>query len=133
MLVCVLQVALFLSGLGARWSGVAERSLLRAHGPSGSPGALDPLPDLAAADLVDTFEAAGGQPRRSWRRSEAEALRSSRSENFPSVRGSSPIHGVCGEGAAARLRHVSIVVAGIDLQEDWCVISMFVVLLSVIP
>ena len=52
-----------------------------------------PLPDLAAADLVDITEAAGGQPRRRWRRSEAEALWSSRPEDFPSARGSSPIQG----------------------------------------
>jgi hypothetical protein len=133
VLLFVLQVVLFLSGGGARWSVAAERPLPRARGPPGSPCALNPLPDLVAADPVDTFEAAGGPSRQCWRWSEAEALRSSRPDDFPSARGSSSIQGISGEGAAARLRHVSLLVVDIDLHEDGSVISKFVVSLSVIP
>jgi hypothetical protein len=133
VLLFVLQVVLFLSGDSAHWSVAAERPLLRARGPLGSPCALNPLPDLIAADPVDTFEAAGGPPRRCWQWNEAEVLRSSRPDDFPSARGSSSIQGISGEGAAARLWHVSLLVVDIDLQEDGFVISKFVVSLSVIP
>ena len=128
----LLQVRV-LSGGGARWSVAAEHPLPRARGPTGSPCALDPLPDLVAADPVDVREAAEVGSRRCWRWSEAEALRSSRPDDFPSARGSSSIQGVSEEGAAARHLHVSLLVVDIDLQKDWFVISEFVGFLFVIP
>ena len=60
-----------------------------------------------------------------------EALRSSRIDGFPSVRGHLLIQGLIADAAAARCRHALFFVSNSVLQEDLVVILFFVEVLSV--
>jgi hypothetical protein len=106
----LLQEVLILSGGGARRSFTVECFRLRARGgPLGLTGAL-PLPELDAAVPDRISEAAVVGARRRGRRSWMEALRSSRIGDFPCAWGLLPFQGQSEEAAAARRRHVRLVV-----------------------
>ena len=60
-----------------------------------------------------------------------EALRSSRTDDFPSARGHLLIQGSCEDAAVARHRNMLFLVGGFALQGDLVVICIFVEVLSV--
>lgn len=127
----VLQVALGIFGGGARCSFTAEHLLPRARGPRWPSCAFIPALELDAAAPDRDLEATGVQARqRCGRRSRMEALRSSRTDDFPSARGHLLIQGSCEDAAAARHRNVLFLVGSSALQGDLVVICIFVEVLS---
>ena len=84
-----------------------------------------------AADPDLMIEAAEGAAREHGdRQRRMEALRSSRTGNFPSARGHLRLQGV-EDAAAARRRSVLLCVGGSVLQRDLVIIFFFVEVLSV--
>jgi hypothetical protein len=129
----VLQVVFVLSGDGARCSSMVEHPLPRARAPRWSPCAFIPTLELGAADPDRKLEAIDVEARELGdRQRRMEALRSSRTGDFPSARGHLRIQGVCEGAAAARRRNVLLCVGGFALQRDLCVILFFVEVLSVL-
>jgi hypothetical protein len=89
---------------------------------------LDPVwRRIWAADV----EAGDVEGRRRCGWSGVEAPQSSRSGDFPSVRGRLPIQGLKEDAAAARHRHVLLHAGVLVLQKDWIVFFIFVRFLSV--
>jgi hypothetical protein len=115
-----------------RSSGVKRSTSLRACGPRGSPRASLPPLDLGAADPGEAVVAVDVEAGLGCRWSRVEALRSSRTDDFPSAWGHLPIHGLREDAAAARHRHVLLLAGGFVLQKDLVVIFFFVGCLSVI-
>ena len=108
---------LFLSGFGVRWSVVVECRPARARGPPGSPCTLIPFqisPRRIWSTSLKQLEVNRGDDGDGARRrlSGVRGPKTSRplGDLLPSK--------VNGEGAAARHRHVSLLIAGVDLQED---------------
>jgi hypothetical protein len=129
----VLQVVFVLSGDGARRSSMVEHPFPRARDPWWPPCARYPVLDADAADPDLKSEAADGAAREQgdWQR-RMEALRSSRTGDFPSARGHLRVQGVCEDAAAARRRNVLLCGGSFALQRGLCVILIFVEVLSVI-
>ena len=76
------------SGDGAPWSsGVKQASSSRARGPRCLPCASQPALGLVAASLAVKSEGADVESRRCSQRHKVEALRSSRTIDFPSATG----------------------------------------------
>ena len=84
----VLGTAASSSGDGAPWSsGVKQASSSRARGPRCPPCASQPALGLVAASLAVKSEGADVESRRCSQRHKVEALRSSRTIDFPSATG----------------------------------------------
>jgi hypothetical protein len=111
---------------------MVEHPFPRARDPRWSPCARYPALESDAADPDLNSEAADGAAREQgdWQR-RMEALRSSRTGDFPSVRGHLRIQGDCEGAAAARRRNVLLCVGGFVLQRDLGVFLFFVEVLSV--
>ena len=128
----VLQVVFVLFGDGARRSSMVEHPFPRGRDPRWSPCARYPALELVAAapdlktEAVDVAAREQGDRQRRM-----EALRSSRTGDFPSARGHLRIQGVCEGAAAARRRNVLLCVGSSVLQRDLGVILIFVEVFSV--
>ena len=107
---------------GARWSSAMVCLLLPVPRSSGSVGIAIPLPDPAWRRIgVDDLEVRDVGGRRRCSGSWVEALRSSRSGDFPSAWGCLPIHGLKEDAAAARHRHGQFFAGVFVLQKVWFV------------
>lgn len=129
----VLQVVFVLSGDGARCSSMVEHPLPRARVPRWTPCALFPNLELDAGVPGRIIEPTDVESRELGdRQRRMEALRSSRTGDFPSARGHLRVQGVCEDAAAARRRNVLLCGGCFALQRGLCVILIFVEILSVI-
>jgi hypothetical protein len=127
----LLQVCVF-SDDGTRWGSVVARLPIPHPRIGGSVLCSAPWPDPVRRRIWIEPEVVDDEGWRCCGRSRVEALRSSRSDDFPSTRGHLPIQGSREDAVAARHRHVLFLAGDIELQRVFTVISILFGCLSVI-